>query len=132
MLRSLLSLLVFVIQWASFIAMGHDKWKAARGYWRTSERTLLLLGAAAPFGFLAAMVTFAHKTRKPAFIGMGLLSAVVQLWLAPGLLVDSMTAAFRFTFFAPPGVVLGAVMGTGLFAAAVREGLRMYRDAQWE
>ena len=63
---------LLVINLIGFLAMGIDKFKAQRGYWRIPEATLMtlcLLGGG--FGTIAGMYTFRHKTKKLKFsIGM--------------------------------------------------------------
>lgn len=63
---------------AGFLLMGLDKWKAKRGAWRISEKTLFtaaLLGGTV--GVIAGMKTFRHKTRHGQFkYGLPLLLAV--------------------------------------------------------
>ena len=55
-----------------FLAMGIDKLKAKKGWWRIPEGTLMtlcLLGGG--IGTIVGMYTFRHKTQKPKFkIGM--------------------------------------------------------------
>jgi len=55
-----------------FLAMGIDKLKAQKGWWRIPEGTLMmlcLLGGG--IGTIAGMYTFRHKTKKMKFtIGM--------------------------------------------------------------
>ena len=55
-----------------FCAMGIDKYKAKKGYWRIPEGTLMticLIGGG--IGTIAGMYTFRHKTKKLKFtIGM--------------------------------------------------------------
>jgi uncharacterized membrane protein YsdA (DUF1294 family) len=55
-----------------FLAMGIDKFKAQKGWWRIPEATLMtlcLLGGG--IGTIAGMYTFRHKTKKLKFtIGM--------------------------------------------------------------
>ena len=55
-----------------FLAMGIDKFKAQKGWWRIPEATLMtlcLLGGRV--GTIAGMYTFRHKTKKMKFtIGM--------------------------------------------------------------
>ena len=52
----------------SFFLYGIDKWKAKRGTWRISEKTLLLLGfACGSVGALVAMQLFRHKTKHYYF-----------------------------------------------------------------
>lgn len=69
-----------------FLLAGVDKRRARRKEWRIPEKTLLglaLLGGA--WGLLAGMLTFHHKTRKPAFaIGVPCMLALhtgLVLWL---------------------------------------------------
>lgn len=59
---------LFTINAITFLAMGFDKWKAKKGYWRTPEKTLLtlaLLGGG--IGGIAGMYIFRHKTKKMRF-----------------------------------------------------------------
>lgn len=51
----------------SFSAFYLDKRSARRSLRRTPERTLLLLALIGPFGAVAAMHAFRHKTQKPLF-----------------------------------------------------------------
>ena len=55
-----------------FLAMGIDKFKAKKGYWRIPEATLMticLIGGG--IGTIAGMYTFRHKTKKLKFtVGM--------------------------------------------------------------
>lgn len=52
---------------ASFLVYYLDKRAAVRRARRIPERTLLLLALIAPFGAVAAMRVFHHKTRKVKF-----------------------------------------------------------------
>jgi len=49
-------------------AFGLDKHKAKAKGWRIPERTLLLLALFGPFGALAGMLVFRHKTRHTKFL----------------------------------------------------------------
>ena len=49
-------------------AFGLDKHKAGMKAWRIPERTLLLLALFGPFGALAGMLVFRHKTRHMKFL----------------------------------------------------------------
>ncbi len=55
-----------------FLAMGIDKFKAQKGWWRIPEATLMtmcLLGGG--IGTISGMYTFRHKTKKMKFtVGM--------------------------------------------------------------
>lgn len=63
---------ILVINLIGFFAMGIDKFKAKKGWWRIPEGTLMmlcLLGGG--IGTIAGMYTFRHKTKKMKFtIGM--------------------------------------------------------------
>ena len=65
-------LYLLIINIIGFFAMGIDKFKAKRKYWRIPEGTLMticLLGGG--FGTIAGMYIFRHKTKKMKFtIGM--------------------------------------------------------------
>ncbi len=62
----------FAINIIGFLAMGIDKLKAKKDWWRIPEGTLMmfcLLGGG--FGTIAGMYTFRHKTKKLKFtVGM--------------------------------------------------------------
>jgi Predicted membrane protein len=61
-------LLVYaLVNGSSFIAYYRDKKLAERNIWRTPEKTLLVLALVGPFGALAAMRAFRHKTQKAKF-----------------------------------------------------------------
>ena len=63
---------LFFLNIIGFLAMGIDKFKAQKGWWRIPEATLMtlcLLGGG--IGTIAGMYTFRHKTKKLKFtIGM--------------------------------------------------------------
>jgi uncharacterized membrane protein YsdA (DUF1294 family) len=69
-------------------AFVYDKLMAKKNSRRTPENTLLLLAALGPFGALAAMYWFRHKTRHVKFYLVWLF-AVLQLgliiWVLPRL-----------------------------------------------
>ena len=79
--RLLLFLILVFLNLAVFIVYGADKLKAERNKWRISERTLLVLAFFAPFGAIAGMLIFRHKTRKKLFM------VLVPLFLAVHLFV---------------------------------------------
>lgn len=61
-LRSLINLITFLI-W------GIDKWKARKGKWRISEKTLLILSlCGGRVGAILAIEVFKHKTIKSNFL----------------------------------------------------------------
>jgi uncharacterized membrane protein YsdA (DUF1294 family) len=51
----------------SFILFGTDKRKAVKDRYRIRESTLLISALFGPFGALAGMKVFRHKTRKTKF-----------------------------------------------------------------
>jgi len=65
-------------------AFGFDKHRAGVKAWRIPERTLLLLALFGPFGALAGMYIFRHKTRHTRFLLVWLFAAfhvLVFIWL---------------------------------------------------
>ena len=50
-----------------FFFYAHDKNKAKKNTWRTSENRLLFFALIGSFGAYAAMLVFRHKTRKLKF-----------------------------------------------------------------
>ena len=63
-----------------FVLMGFDKRRAMNAGWRISERTffaLALVGGA--YGILLGSAAFHHKNRKPSFIAVILICAVIWL-----------------------------------------------------
>lgn len=81
-MKIFLILYIVLMNVCGFALMGIDKWKAARGRWRISERTLFLtalLGGS--IGSLVGMYLFRHKTRHLRFsIGIPVI-LVLQLLL---------------------------------------------------
>ena len=67
-----LLLYLLAVNIIGFLAMGIDKFKAKKGYWRIPEGTLMticIIGGG--IGTIAGMYTFRHKTKKLKFtIGM--------------------------------------------------------------
>ena len=56
------------INLVTFVLFGMDKWSAAGGTWRTSEKTLWLFSLfGGSIGALLAMHVFRHKTKKGSF-----------------------------------------------------------------
>lgn len=56
--------------------------------WRVVESSLLVLAGIGPFGALAAVTVFRHKTRRVKFYlvpFLAFLHAVLILWLYPGI-----------------------------------------------
>lgn len=75
-----------VLNIVTFVVYGIDKLKAKKGWWRISERTLLLLAfLGGSIGARMAMQMFRHKTQHAAFkYGVPfahLLHTVLAIWL---------------------------------------------------
>ncbi len=71
-----------IITIITFLVWGIDKYRAKFQQWRIPEKTLyglIVLGGGV--GALAGMSLFRHKTRKPAFKIMAILSVVIHLIL---------------------------------------------------
>ena len=68
-----------IINVVLFILMGIDKARAKKDKWRVPESTLFIvsfLGGA--IGGLAAMRVFHHKTRKPSFLIIYIISLILH------------------------------------------------------
>ena len=62
-----LPLIFIILNLVAFIVYGVDKWKAQNKRWRIPESTLLGVAAVCPWGSLAGMYYFRHKTNKDKF-----------------------------------------------------------------
>lgn len=70
------------VNFLTFILYGIDKLKAVNGWWRIPESLLLILTlAGGSAGALISMLLFRHKTQKPVFVIVVLLSLLVQVYL---------------------------------------------------
>jgi uncharacterized membrane protein YsdA (DUF1294 family) len=56
-----------LINAASYVLYGMDKFKARKDKWRISEQSLLIASLFGPIGALLGMQHFRHKTQKPVF-----------------------------------------------------------------
>lgn len=63
---------LIVINLIGFLAMGIDKYKAKRNYWRIPEGTLMMLAVlGGGIGTISGIYVFRHKTKKMKFtVGM--------------------------------------------------------------
>ena len=63
---------ILAINVIGFLAMGIDKWKAKKDWWRIPEGTLMMLCLfGGGIGTIAGMYKFRHKTKKLKFsVGM--------------------------------------------------------------
>jgi uncharacterized membrane protein YsdA (DUF1294 family) len=75
-------ILYYVLNWTAFYVFGADKRKAVRGKYRISERTLIILGLFGPFGALAGMKTFRHKTQNTKFKAIYLFAVMHLIFMA--------------------------------------------------
>ena len=76
--------IIVVVAFLNLLSLGafaYDKHRAGVKAWRIPERTLLLLALFGPFGALAGMLIFRHKTRHTKFLLVPLF-AIVQVTLA--------------------------------------------------
>ena len=61
-------LYLLIINLIGFLAMGIDKFKAKRNYWRIPEGTLIMIAVlGGGIGDLIGMYMFRHKTKKMKF-----------------------------------------------------------------
>ncbi len=80
MVRTILLTLILAANVACIVAYGVDKFNSKRRGQRISETRLMLLAFFGPFGALAAMLVFRHKTRKIKFLLVPFF-AILQLLL---------------------------------------------------
>jgi len=68
---------LLAINFIGFLAMGFDKFKAKKNFWRTKEKTLFIIAAiGGSIGSIIGMYTFRHKTKHNSFVfGMPLILA---------------------------------------------------------
>ncbi len=72
---------ILLLNLSSFLMFGYDKQQAKAGLWRISEKNLLLISIAGPFGAYAGMQIFRHKTQKNLFTIAIPLLIILQLAL---------------------------------------------------
>jgi len=66
-LIQIIAVLYLILNSISFFMFGFDKQRAVKNEYRIRESTLIILGLLGPFGALAGMKVFRHKTRKIKF-----------------------------------------------------------------
>jgi uncharacterized membrane protein YsdA (DUF1294 family) len=64
----LLQIVMVTVNLVALTIFGIDKLQSKRGIWRVPETRLLLVAFFGPFGALAGMLLFRHKTRKVKFL----------------------------------------------------------------
>ena len=71
-------LYILIINLIGFLAMGIDKFKAQKNWWRIKEKTLFIIAAiGGSIGSIIGMYTFRHKTKHNSFVfGMPLILAI--------------------------------------------------------
>ena len=69
---------LLIINLVGFLAMGIDKFKAKKNYWRTKEKTLFTIAAiGGSIGSIIGMYVFRHKTKHNSFVfGMPVILAI--------------------------------------------------------
>ena len=69
---------LLVINLVGFFAMGLDKFKAKKNYWRTKEKTLFSIAIfGGSIGSIIGMYVFRHKTKHNSFVfGMPIILAI--------------------------------------------------------
>ena len=60
-------IIIFILNFITFIVYGVDKLRAKRHKYRISENILLIFGMLAPIGAIFGMIIFRHKTKKFKF-----------------------------------------------------------------
>ncbi len=68
MIQTILQILLLTVNIISLVAFGIDKFNSMKRGYRIPESRLLLLAFFGPFGALAGMLFFRHKTRKIKFL----------------------------------------------------------------
>jgi uncharacterized membrane protein YsdA (DUF1294 family) len=68
MIQAILQILMLAANGISLVAFGIDKLNSKKRGTRIPESRLLLLAFFGPFGALASMLLFRHKTRKIKFL----------------------------------------------------------------
>ncbi len=63
----IIAVLYVILNGIAFFIYGVDKRKAVKEKYRIKESTLIWIGLIGPFGALAGMKVFRHKTRKSKF-----------------------------------------------------------------
>jgi uncharacterized membrane protein YsdA (DUF1294 family) len=80
-------LVLLIINGFSLTVFGVDKLKSRKNGWRIPESRLLIIAFFGPYGALAGMLLFSHKTRKIKFIAVPIF-AVLQLALGAYLYLN--------------------------------------------
>jgi len=83
MIQTILLILLLTVNVTSLVAFGIDKFNSKKRGYRIPESRLLLLAFFGPFGALAGMVIFRHKTRKIKFLLVpifAIFQALLLIW----------------------------------------------------
>ena len=75
-----------MVNGAAFCAFGYDKMQAIRRKWRLSNNKLRVFAFFGPFGALAGMISFMHKTRKISYWCYVLSCCSMHGYLCPEIL----------------------------------------------
>lgn len=68
MIQTIIQILMLTVNIISLVAFGMDKLNSKKRGYRIPESNLLALAFFGPFGALAGMLFFRHKTRKIKFL----------------------------------------------------------------
>ena len=83
MIQTILQILILTANIVSLVAFGIDKTNSKKRGYRIPETNLLLLAFFGPFGALAGILFFRHKTRKIKFLLVpifAILQALLWIW----------------------------------------------------
>lgn len=73
---------LIVINIIAFFIYGIDKYLAIKKAYRVSEYSLFILSIfGAPLGSILGMKVFHHKTRKPLFWIVNVVSLIIWIWI---------------------------------------------------
>ncbi len=81
MIQTILQILLSIVNIISLLSFGLDKFSSKKRGYRIPESNLLLLALIGPFGALAGMLLFRHKTRKNKFLLVPLFAIIQTLLL---------------------------------------------------
>ena len=81
MIQTILQIVTLAVNGISLVAFGIDKLNSKKRVNRIPESRLLLLAFFGPFGALAGMLFFRHKTRKIKFIIVPIFAIIQALLL---------------------------------------------------
>jgi len=81
MIQTIIQMLMLTVNIISLVAFGIDKLNSKKRGYRIRESNLLALAFFGPFGALAGMLFFRHKTRKIKFLLVPIFGILQALFL---------------------------------------------------